>query len=116
MAGGRPNEFDFAVVGGGLLGMAVAWGLARLGRRVAVLDEGDTAFRASRGNFALIWVQSKGLGMAAYAAWSVRASNAWARLATELKSETGIDVAHQRPGGLTVALSDAELERRVAQM
>ena len=35
----RRDEADFAVVGGGLVGTAVAWGLARLGRRVLVLDD-----------------------------------------------------------------------------
>ncbi|MGH7052139.1 MAG: FAD-dependent oxidoreductase, partial [Acetobacteraceae bacterium] len=57
------GEYEFVVIGGGLVGAAIGWGLARLGQRVAVLDEGDVAWRASRGNFALVWVQSKGLGM-----------------------------------------------------
>jgi glycine/D-amino acid oxidase-like deaminating enzyme len=81
---------------------------------VTLLDEGDDAYRASRGNFALVWVQSKGLGMPQYAAWTRRSSEGWARLATALKVEAGIDVAHQRPGGLTLSLSDDEQERRVA--
>jgi glycine/D-amino acid oxidase-like deaminating enzyme len=110
------EETEVAVVGGGLVGAAIAWGLARAGKRVTILDEGDNAYRASRGNFALVWVQSKGLGMAAYAAWSVRSSNAWASLASALQDETGIDVAHQRPGGLMLSLSDGEQQRRVAQM
>ncbi len=46
------REHDIAVIGGGLVGSAIAYGLARLGRRVALLDEGDVAYRASRGNFA----------------------------------------------------------------
>ena len=107
-----PDEFDVAVLGGGLVGTAIAWGLTRLGQRVAVLDEGDVAFRASRGNFALVWVQSKGLGMPEYAGWTVRSSEAWAGLAADLRAETGVDVAHQRPGGFHLALSEAELERR----
>jgi len=37
------REFDIAVVGGGLVGSAIAWGLARAGRKVAVFDEGDVA-------------------------------------------------------------------------
>jgi len=37
---------------------------------VLVLDEGDVALRASRGNFGLVWVQGKGLGMPAYADWA----------------------------------------------
>ena len=40
----RPGpESEFAVIGGGLVGMAVAWGLARRGRAVTVFDEGDLA-------------------------------------------------------------------------
>ena len=79
------SEYDVAVVGGGLVGAATSWGLAREGLRVALLDEGDRAVRASRGNFALVWVQSKGLGMPAYTGWTVRASETWGKLAAELK-------------------------------
>jgi glycine/D-amino acid oxidase-like deaminating enzyme len=106
------DDYDVAVVGGGLVGAATAWGLAREGCKVALLDEGDRAVRASRGNFALVWVQSKGLGLAAYAGWTVRSSNAWAGFAQTLKDETGLDVCFQRPGGFHLALSDKELEAR----
>lgn len=106
------KDYDVAVVGGGLVGAAVAWGLARLGGRIAMLDEGDDARRASRGNFALVWVQSKGLGMGEYAGWTVRSSEAWAGFADELARETGVGVHFERPGGFHLALSEAELEVR----
>lgn len=106
------NEFDVAVVGGGLVGAATSWGLAREGLRVALLDEGDRDVRASRGNFALVWVQSKGLGLAAYAGWTIRSSNAWGGFSDLLKQETGLDVCFQRPGGFHLALSTQELEAR----
>src|SRR6188768_1528682 len=106
------SDYDVAVVGGGLVGVATAWGLAREGCRVALLDEGDRAVRASRGNFALVWVQSKGLGLAAYAGWTIRSSNAWGGFADLLKQETGLDVSFQRPGGFHLALSERELEAR----
>jgi hydrogen cyanide synthase HcnC len=107
-----PDEFDFAVIGGGLVGAAIAWGLARRGRRVAMLDEGDIAFRAARGNFALVWVQSKGGGMARYAVWTRQSAQAWPDLAEALRLETGLDVCLQQPGGLHLLLSLGELESR----
>ena len=107
---------DVAVVGGGLVGAAIARGLAGRGLGTVILDEGDVAHRASRGNFALVWVQSKGLGMARYGAWTRLSSDTWADLARELRDETGTDVAHQRPGGFALALSEDELEKRLTAL
>jgi len=106
------DGYDVAVVGGGLVGVATAWGLSREGCRVVILDEGDRAVRASRGNFALVWVQSKGLGLAPYAGWTIRSSNAWRGFSDLLKQETGLDVSFQRPGGFHLCLSEKELEAR----
>ena len=64
------REAEFGVVGGGLVGMAIAYGLVRKGRSVVVFDEHDQAFRASRGNFGRIWVQGKGAAMPSYARWT----------------------------------------------
>ena len=113
---GTRRDYDVAVVGGGLVGAAVGWGLARTGQRVAVLDEGDVAYRASRGNFALVWVQSKGLGMPEYAAWTRRSSDGWAGFAQILKEETGLDVVFQRPGGFHLCLSESEFAARANTM
>jgi glycine/D-amino acid oxidase-like deaminating enzyme len=107
---------EAAVVGGGLVGAAIARGLAGRGLSTVILDEGDVAHRASRGNFALVWVQSKGLGMARYGAWTRLSSDAWTPLARELRDETGTDVAHQRPGGFSLTLSEEELEKRQAAL
>jgi glycine/D-amino acid oxidase-like deaminating enzyme len=109
------DEFDIAIVGGGLVGAAIACGAAP-GRRVALLDEGDIALRASRGNFALVWVQGKGLGMPPYGMWTLRAAEAWSRFAEGLAEQTGIDVRYRRPGGFHLALSEDELARRVAHL
>jgi glycine/D-amino acid oxidase-like deaminating enzyme len=104
--------WDTVVIGGGLVGAALAWGLARAGVRVAVLDEGDLAFRASRGNFGLVWVQSKGDGMPDYAVWTRRSADIWPDLAAALAEETGIDTGYSKPGGLHFFFSDAEMDER----
>ena len=108
------RDHDIAVIGGGLVGTAIAWGLAREKQRVVVLDEGDIAKRASRGNFALVWVQSKGLGLPDYVGWTIRSSDQWPQLAAELKDATSLDVCFERPGGFSLALSEAELTARAA--
>lgn len=51
-------ETDYAIIGGGVVGLSVAWGLLRRGRTVTVIDGDDGSFRASRGNFGLVWVLS----------------------------------------------------------
>ena len=116
MSDSQAREYDVAVIGGGLLGSALAWGLARERQRVVVLDEGDVAFRASRGNFALVWVQSKGMGMAAYTRWSLRSSEAWSGFARTLQEETGVDPSYQRPGGFHLVLGEREWEHRKQTM
>ena len=71
------HDWDLLVIGGGVVGTSIAYGLAKTGDRVVLLDEGDDAFRAARGNFGLVWVQGKGLGNPDYARWTLRAAAAW---------------------------------------
>ena len=103
---------DVLVLGGGLVGSAVAYGLAREGARVTVLDEDDGGFRASRGNFGLVWIQGKGYGLSPYATWSRSSSTRWPGFADALLSETGIDVALRQPGGFHFCFNDDELAER----
>jgi glycine/D-amino acid oxidase-like deaminating enzyme len=110
------RAFDVAVVGGGLVGAAIAFGLRSLGARLAVLDEGDVAYRASRGNFGLVWVQGKGRGLAPYGGWTQRSAREWPRLAADLAQESGVDVALEQPGGIHACLTRRELDARVGAL
>ncbi|SDB24353.1 FAD-binding oxidoreductase [Pseudomonas sp. NFACC13-1] len=100
---------DVIVVGGGLVGMSIAYGLALLGRQVSVLDEGDDAIRAARGNFGLLWVQGKGYRMSPYARWTRESVALWPRFAAALQADTGIDIHLRQRGGFQLCLSDAEM-------
>lgn len=105
------QRFDVAIVGGGLVGAALAWGMRALGPRLVVLDAGD-APSASHGTFGLVWVQGKGLGLPAYVGWTVGSARLWPRLAAELRDEAGVDVALEQAGGLHACLTAREMEMR----
>ncbi|MBP0446315.1 FAD-binding oxidoreductase [Roseomonas sp. SSH11] len=107
---------DAIVVGGGLVGTAIAYGLQKRGLSTVLLDEGDVAHRASRGNFGLVWVQTKGLGAPHYQRWTRGSAAAWPGLAEDLSARTGIGTGLHQPGGLHLCLSEDELERRAATM
>lgn len=107
---------DVVVVGGGLVGTAVAYGLLRQGLSVAVVDGEDDALRASRGNFGLVWVQGKGYGLADYARWSLGSARLWPGLRDALREETGIDVQLAQDGGLHLCLSEDEMRQRLERL
>ncbi|HYC38529.1 MAG TPA: FAD-dependent oxidoreductase [Usitatibacter sp.] len=107
---------DVAVVGGGVVGSAIALGLAERGQRVVVCDEGDRALRAARVNFGLVWVQSKGHGLPAYMRWTRRSADLWPAFAERLKALTGVDVEYRKPGGLVYALGEAGFEEQRQRM
>ena len=110
------RQFDAIVIGGGLVGAAIGYGLARAGLAVAMVDEGDVAFRASRGNFGLVWVQSKGLGAPHYQRWTRLSAEEWPGLADDLAERTGISVGLEQPGGLQLCLGEEEFKKRQAMM
>lgn len=104
---------DFLVVGGGLMGSAVASSLAMKNKQVIMLDEGDLAFRASRSNFGLIWVQGKGVGMPDYVSWTLQASKRWKKDFKDfLQEETGYDLHLRHKGGLVLLHGDQEVQER----
>jgi len=107
---------ELIVIGGGVVGAAIAYGAARAGAPVTLLDQGDIAHRASRGNFGLVWVQSKGDKLPRYARWSRDAVKFWPALAKELLELTGVDVALQQRGGFWIGFNDAEMQAREAML
>lgn len=107
---------DVCLLGGGLVGLAVGLGLQRHGLRVAIIDEGDVALRASRGNFGLVWVQGKGDTLPEYAQFSRLSARLWSALAARLADATGIDVELQQRGGLYLSLTEQEVDAREAML
>ena len=100
----------------GLVGAAVAFGLRSLGPKLALLDEGDVAYRAARANFGLIWVQGKGrasLVRVLDAALGARVAAARERASARIPVST----SRLRNRAASMSASRAkELEQRVAML
>jgi len=103
------DEYDVLIVGAGVVGTAIGYGLAKRGRRVAMLDDSSYPFRASLGNQGMVWRQPKGYNHRPYANLTASAVESWAAFADELRDEVGIDCAYQRTGGLSIASGPEEL-------
>lgn len=108
-------ESDYAIIGGGVVGLSVAWGLLRRGLTVTVIDGDDTGLRASRGNFGLVWVQSKGMKQPRYAQWSQTSAALWRGFADELSDLTGTDLGLRQDGGYDLHFSEETLAETVAK-
>ncbi|SEF65000.1 NAD(P)/FAD-dependent oxidoreductase [Marinobacterium lutimaris] len=106
------NSSEYLIVGGGVVGAAIGYGLARQGLKCTLLDAHDRDFRAARGNFGLVWVQSKGIDFPEYARWTRLSAKLWPQLAKELKEVTGIDVQYEKRGGVHYCLDDHALQQR----
>jgi glycine/D-amino acid oxidase-like deaminating enzyme len=102
------READTIIIGGGLVGTAIAYGLARRGGRPLVLDGGDRDIRAARANFGIIWVQGKGPGMPAYQKLTRLSSDLWPDFARDLSDFTGISLDYRRTGGLSFCVGAEE--------
>ncbi|MSP89756.1 MAG: FAD-binding oxidoreductase [Alphaproteobacteria bacterium] len=106
------SDLDIIVLGGGLVGSAIGYGLQRRSLKIAVLDEGDVALRASRGNFGLVWVQSKGQGFPPYADWARHSADVWPGFAAELEERTGHKIDYSKRGGFSLCMSEKEFDDR----
>jgi glycine oxidase len=112
------SSFDVAVVGGGVIGLAVAWRAAGRGLRLVVLERGEPGAATSSVAAGMIAPVSEALmseqrllrlGLASAAAYP--------RFIAELQDATGLDTGYLRCGTLAAARDRDEaeaLERELA--
>jgi glycine/D-amino acid oxidase-like deaminating enzyme len=107
------KQADVVVIGGGIIGISLAYGLSKQNAKVLLIDKEDPLLTASRGNFGLVWVQSKGEGMPEYVEWCIEAADKWPQFSENLETETGIQLEYAKNGGVEIWLGDEEYNTRV---
>lgn len=106
------TEQDIIIVGGGISGAALAYGLSGKGRKVTVLDAPTDTNKASRTNVGLIWCQSKFLHLPEYAKWGFVSSRLYPALTKELEEISGHAIPVNYTGGIIPVLSEEDYQKR----
>lgn len=103
---------DVAIVGAGVIGLAIGWRLAQAGKRVAVFDRGAAGRGASWAAAGMLAAGAE-LEPGELALWQLnRASQQrWPGFAAELQAASGIDSGYRDDGTMIVALNRDDAER-----
>ncbi|MET7246142.1 glycine oxidase ThiO [Methylobacterium sp. EM32] len=107
-----PGRADVAVIGAGLIGLSVAWRLARAGLSVAVIERGragDGASLAATGMLAAAAEHEP--GGEALSPLCLESQRLWHPFRDELEAESGLSIDYRREGTLVIALGRDEVER-----
>jgi glycine oxidase len=113
------QRFEVAVVGGGIIGLAVAWRARQRGIEVLLLEReriGRGASHVAAGMLAPVAEAEFGAAGRSLLELGVASAELWPAFAQELAEATGIDVGLSRSGTLLVARDEdeaRELERQL---
>ena len=108
------KEYDIIVIGGGISGLAVAYGLCKNNEqlKIAVIDSPTEINKASRTNVGLLWCQSKFLHEPDFARWGFLSCKLFPELVQELQEISKIQIPVNFTGGLIPTLGEAEFAQR----
>ena len=111
-------DMKILVIGGGIIGNAVAWRLARAGVDVTILERGRAGQEASWAAAGMIAPQAEAEGPGPFLRFCVEGKKALEAVLPELMAESGVDPEYDvNSGVLYVALDEkerAELSARAA--
>ncbi len=103
-------NYDVIVIGGGIVGAAAAYHLAKAGAKTLLVDRMDSG-RATDAGAGILSPETSGLSLGtAWFDYAIAAVNYYTPLIAELKSDYGADTGYAVCGKLTVAIDDDEID------
>ncbi len=112
----KTREYDILIIGGGVTGAALAYGLSSSGQRVALIDALAPAHMASRTNVGMVWCQSKFAHLPEYAKWGFMSARLFPQLLEEVEACSGIKIASSFLGGVIPCVGEEEYTKRGAYL
>ncbi len=109
------EQFDAAVIGGGVIGCSIAWRLAQAGMHVVVVERGDVGGEASHAAGGMLAPLAEADKADDFFQLAVTSRAMYAEFARELKQVSGTDIEYRTEGTLFLSLTeedDEELDRR----
>jgi glycine oxidase len=113
--GELPESADVVVVGGGVIGLAVARELARGGAEVVLVERGEAGAESSWAAAGMLAPQVEADGADEFFRLAAASRDAYPDFARELEEESGVSIELDRTGTLYLAFTEedeAECERR----
>jgi glycine oxidase len=108
----QPASVDVAIVGGGVIGLSIAWRLAATGLSVAVFERSEVGSGASLAATGMLAAATElEPGGADLLALALESQRIWPRFRDALEAEAGFDIDYRAEGTLTVALGRDEVDR-----
>jgi len=100
---------DVLIIGGGVIGLSLAWELAKHGRSVHVIDQSEPGREASWAGAGILPAASSVASRHPYEQLRGMACKLHPRWAAELRAVTGIDTGYRNCGGLHLARTPGEV-------
>ncbi|HVB29513.1 MAG TPA: glycine oxidase ThiO [Terriglobia bacterium] len=104
------QQTDVVIVGGGIIGSAIALRLARSGAKVTVVDRGQPCSEASGAAAGMIAPQGEMIEPEAFSELCTASRDLYPELVAEVEELTGDQVNYRRDGTLLVAIDEHECE------
>lgn len=105
-------QVDVAVIGGGVIGLSIAWQLAKLGRRVCVLERNDCLESTSTVATGMLAPHAEFKpGYETLFPSMIESLDLWSTFAKELQDDAECEIGYEKSGALFVAQNRDEFER-----
>ena len=101
-------ESDIVVVGGGIIGLSIAWSLVKEGMSVIVLEAGQVGGQSTGAAAGMLAPLAEAHEPGPFVTLGLESLRMYAQFVAELHEETGIDAELIGPGMLRVAMNDEE--------